>query len=117
MFLLVHALRVVRQVRGHHGGDVEDELGDAVAPRVGELAVHVGRPVESLGVEAGALEGDFGAEAGQEVVVILTARDVGEDLGFLRLPFAQVDDADFVTVDGVVTVKGADCSPRGVVVG
>ena len=45
MPLLIHAVRIVLEVRGHHGGDVEDELGDTVTPGVRELAVHVGLPI------------------------------------------------------------------------
>ena len=47
--------------------------------------------------------------------VVLASVNIGEDLGFLGLALANVDDADFVAVNCIVSIEAANSPLRSVI--
>ena len=109
MSFLIDTLWFVVEGR-HHCGDMEYNLRDSVPPSIGVSTIHVGNPIETLGVEAGVSEKDFSAETREKIFIDTATRSIGENAGFGSLLPAYVYHASFVAINSVVAIK-ADYGP------
>lgn len=115
--LLPVAARVEFCVRGHHGWYVKNHFGRAVPPAEGILAVRIRLPVQPVRIERRTAKCTKCAKFGEEIGKIRRAAVIRKNLYFLVLAGSDVDDANFVAVDGRIAVEIVDDTNHAVILG